>query len=135
LVRGQIASKNLDISEKMELGGAYGVRAYPEGEAYGDDGYIATAEARWLLPRWSAPIPGRVQLIAFVDTGTVFLAESPWVTGKNRETRSGAGVGLTWIDNNSFVLRATYARELGNTPATSAPNTSGRFWIQLVKYF
>ena len=32
-VRGQLASKNLDSSEKMELGGPYAVRAYPEGEA------------------------------------------------------------------------------------------------------
>ena len=37
-IRGQVASKNLDISEKMELGGAYAVRAYPEGEAYADQG-------------------------------------------------------------------------------------------------
>ena len=33
----------------MELGGAYGVRAYPEGEAFGDTGYIATTEARLML--------------------------------------------------------------------------------------
>jgi hemolysin activation/secretion protein len=49
-VRGQLASQNLDSSEKMGLGGAYGVRAYPEGEAYGDQGYIATLEARRQRP-------------------------------------------------------------------------------------
>ena len=134
-VRGQIASKNLDISEKMELGGAYGVRAYPEGEAYGDDGYIATAELRWLLPRWSAPVPGRAQLFGFVDTGSVIVNESPWVAGHNRLTRSGAGVGALWEDPGDFLIRATYAWELGDTPATSAPNAAGRFWIQVVKYF
>ncbi|MEI9963475.1 MAG: ShlB/FhaC/HecB family hemolysin secretion/activation protein [Caulobacteraceae bacterium] len=69
LVRGQVATKNLDISEKMELGGAYAVRAYPEGEIYGDDGYVATVEGRVLLPPMPAPIPGRAQLIAFVDWG------------------------------------------------------------------
>jgi hemolysin activation/secretion protein len=38
---GQMASQNLDVSEKMALGGMYGVRAYPEGEAAADE---ATAD-------------------------------------------------------------------------------------------
>src|SRR5690606_39641993 len=37
-VQAQWASKNLDSSEKMGLGGAYGVRGYPQGEASGDEG-------------------------------------------------------------------------------------------------
>src|SRR5690606_18695184 len=37
---GQLASKNLDNSEKMGLGGMNAVRAYPEGDAYGDQGYV-----------------------------------------------------------------------------------------------
>ena len=45
-LRGQIASKNLDSSEKIGLGGVNGVRAYPEGEAYSDQGYVATLELR-----------------------------------------------------------------------------------------
>ena len=59
-LRGQVASKNLDSSEQMALGGAYAVRAYPEGEAYGDQGYVANLEARLLLPDFSDAIPGRV---------------------------------------------------------------------------
>ena len=134
-VRGQIASKNLDVSEKMELGGAYGVRAYPEGEAYGDEGYMATLEARLLLPRWWEGLPGDMQAIAFVDTGSVTLNTSPWTTGTNSATRSGAGVGLIWTDTNNFTASATYAWELGNTRATSAPDHLGGFWVQIVKYF
>src|SRR5690606_1435347 len=45
-VSGQWAPQNLDISEKMSLGGMYGVRAYPQGEAFADKGYLATIEAR-----------------------------------------------------------------------------------------
>ncbi|HEY0282598.1 MAG TPA: ShlB/FhaC/HecB family hemolysin secretion/activation protein, partial [Rhizomicrobium sp.] len=134
-VRGQIASKNLDVSEKMELGGAYGVRAYPEGESYGDEGYMATLEARLLLPRWIEELPGELQAIAFVDTGTVTLNKSPWYTGSNSETRSGAGVGLIWAATNNFIASATYAWQLGNQPATSAPDSFGGFWVQIVKYF
>jgi len=135
LVRGQIASKNLDISEKMELGGAYGVRAYPEGEVYGDEGYIATLEARLLLPRWFEELPGDLQLIGFVDTGWVRFNKSPWFTGSNSTTRSGAGVGLNWFATNNFEVSASYAWEIGGRPATSAPDRFGGFWVSVVKHF
>ena len=49
-VRGQVASKNLDIDEKFELGGAYAVRAYPEGEVYADEGLLGTLEGRVGFP-------------------------------------------------------------------------------------
>lgn len=134
-IRGQFASKNLDISEKMELGGAYAVRAYPEGEAYADEGYVATVEARMLLPRMAAIPTGQTHLIGFIDTGSVTLNKNPWVAGTNSRTLSAAGVGLTWADYNNFVVKAYYAVKLGNGVATSAPDKSGRFWIQGVKYF
>ena len=135
-VSGQVASKNLDVSEKMELGGMYAVRAYPEGEAYADQGYVLTLEARADLPRFTPTQSGQLQLIGFADTGTVTLNKNPWTDGPNRRTLSGAGVGLNWTDSgNSFVVRAYYARKLGNEVATSAPDSSGRFWIQAVKHF
>ncbi len=75
-VRGQLAANNLDSAEKMQLGGAHGVRAYPEGEGYGDEGYVATAEARLQLPRL-IPVPGDFQLSGFIDAGAVRLAHNP----------------------------------------------------------
>ena len=135
-VFGQAASKNLDVSEKMELGGMYAVRAYPEGEGYADQGYVATLEARMDLPRFAATQSGQMQLIGFVDTGSVTLNKTPWTAGPNHRTLSGAGIGLNWTDNvNNFVVKAYYAHKLGNEVATSAPDSSGRFWIQAVKYF
>jgi hemolysin activation/secretion protein len=76
-----------------------------------------------------------LQLIAFVDTGTVTANKNPWAAGPNRRTLSGAGVGLNWSATNNFIVKAYYARKLGNEAATSAPDASGRFWIQGVKYF
>ena len=135
-INGQLASKNLDISEKMELGGMYAVRAYPEGEAYADQGYVLTLEARMQLPKFSERQPGQVQLIGFVDTGSVTVNKNPWPgAGPNRRTLSGAGVGLNWSDINNFMVRVYYAFKLGSEAATSAPDRSGRFWIQAVKYF
>ncbi|MDB5946554.1 MAG: Polypeptide-transport-associated domain protein ShlB-type [Ramlibacter sp.] len=134
-ISGQLASKNLDVSEKMELGGMNGVRAYPEGEAYADEGYLVTLEGRMALPNFSDRLPGRMQLVAFVDAGSVRINHSPWATGDNRRTLSGAGVGINWSDPGNFTVRAYYARKLGNEQATSSPDKSGRFWIQLVKFF
>lgn len=134
-LNGQLASKNLDVSEKMELGGMYGVRAYPEGEAYADQGYVLNLEARWQLPKLSTTLPGQLQLIGFIDTGSVTINKNPWAAGPNRRTLSGAGVGINWSETNNFMVRAYYAVKVGNEAATSAPDKSGRFWIQAVKYF
>ena len=132
---GQLASKNLDISEKMELGGMNGVRAYPEGEAYGDEGYVLNLEARLQLPKPTPRMAGQWQLIGFVDTGSVSANKTPWADGQNRRNLSAIGLGINWSDPNNFMLRAYYAQKLGSGTATSAPDASGRFWIQVVKYF
>ncbi|RYF91239.1 MAG: ShlB/FhaC/HecB family hemolysin secretion/activation protein [Caulobacteraceae bacterium] len=134
-VRGQFATDNLDSSEKMELGGAYGVRAYPEGEAYGDQGYIATLEARLRLDAWTGKLPGRFQLIGFVDAGQVDFAHDPWFAGSNRADRAGYGAGLLWAGPHDLFVSASYARKLGDEPATSGPDRDGRVWFQIVKQF
>jgi hemolysin activation/secretion protein len=134
-INGQFASKNLDISEKMGLGGPYAVRAYPVGEAYADEGYVATLEARLLLPKFSQGMPGQMHLIGFADTGTITKNKHPWAAGENHRTLSGAGIGLTWADYNNFVVNAYWAHKLGSEVATSAPDKNGRFWIQAVKFF
>ncbi|HEY8102594.1 MAG TPA: ShlB/FhaC/HecB family hemolysin secretion/activation protein [Burkholderiaceae bacterium] len=134
-IQGQLATKNLDTSEKMELGGATAVRAYPAGEANADQGYVLNLEARTLLPRLSESQPGLLQLVGFIDTGTAMLNKNVWSSGQNRRALSGAGIGLNWVDNNSFAVKAFYARKLGNAVATSAPDAMTRFWLQGIKYF
>jgi hemolysin activation/secretion protein len=134
-INGQLASKNLDVSEKMELGGMYGVRAYPEGEAYADQGYVINLEARVDLQRLANVVPRQLQLIGFVDHGSVTTNKNPWTAGSNHRTLSGAGVGLVWGGNSNVVVRTYYAHRLGNEKALSAPDSAGRFWVQAVKYF
>jgi hemolysin activation/secretion protein len=129
---GQVASKNLDVSEKMELGGMYGVRAYPEGEAYADEGYLLTLEVRKQLP---LDVAGQLHVAAFVDAGVVTLNQSPWTSANNTRHLSGAGVGLYWTRASDFSVRMFYAHKLGDGVALSAPDKSGRFWVQAVKYF
>lgn len=131
---GQVASKNLDISEKMGLGGVGGVRAYPGGEGYADQGYVLNLEARRNLPAMAA-LPGQAQLVLFIDTGTVSLNKEVWAPGENRKTLSGAGLGLTWAGANGVALKLYYAHKLGDARAVSVPDAMGRVWLQAVKYF
>jgi hemolysin activation/secretion protein len=133
---GQLASKNLDISEKFGLGGMWGVRAYPTGEAYGDQGALLNLELRQRLAMpWAQKLPGAIDLIAFVDAGTVQASKNPWTTGGNNRTLTGAGVGVNWTGYDNLIVKAYYARKLGNEAAISAPDESGRFWIQAIKFF
>ena len=134
-INGQFAFKNQDVSEKMELGGMYAVRAYPEGEGYADEGYVLNLEARLELPKLSERQPGQMHLIGFFDTGTVTINRNPWTAEPNHRTLSGAGIGITWQEYNNFLLKAYYAQKIGSEAATSGPDSPGQFWIQLVKYY
>jgi hemolysin activation/secretion protein len=134
-INGQVASKNLDSSEKMALGGMFAVRAYPEGEAYGDEGYVLNVEARWLLPRPWRPAAGQLQLVGFVDTGRATLNKNPWSTEPNQRRLSGTGLGLHWSTPDKSQVRLVYAHTLGDEPARAAPEASERLWFQGVAYF
>jgi hemolysin activation/secretion protein len=132
---GQRASRNLDPSEKFVLGGMDGVRAYPQGEAFGDEGYLANVEASLRLDGISGRVPGDVHVLGFVDAGHVRINRDPWDGSPNGRTLTGAGVGLGWSDPGRFAVRTYYAVPLGSEEAMSAPHKSGRFWIHAVRYF
>lgn len=134
-IGGQIASRNLDPYEKMVLGGIDGVRAYPQGEGFGDEGILANVEARVLLTGLSERVPGQVHLVGFIDAGRIAANRDPWFAGSNDRTLSGAGIGATWEAPGDFAVRTYYARKLGGEDAVSAADRSGRFWIQAIKYF
>jgi len=131
----QLASQNLDVSEKMGLGGASAVRAYPEGEAYVDEGVLLKLEARWLVPKFSAYLPGQLQAVGFLDSGTGRPNRDAWDATPNSRTLSAGGIGLNWFGASRFVVQANYAHKIGAAAATSAPDSSGRFWINAVTYF
>lgn len=134
-LNGQKASKNLDASEKIRLGGMAAVRAYPESEGYGDEGYVLNLEARWTLPSAAVPAKGQFQLVGFVDTGHIQVNKNAWNTDVNQRTLSGAGVGLNWTSSSKYTLRMAYAHKLGTEVAKAAPDAKGRLWLQGVKDF
>ena len=132
----QWADGNLDPSEKMYLGGPYGVRAYPVGEASGDEGWIGMAELRWNLPAKEGA-KDTWQLITFVDAGSVSQNKYPLAisTESNRRSLSGMGVGINWSRENNWAARLHYSWKLGSEEAQSDDDKSGRFWFQLYKFF
>jgi len=126
-IQGQWADGNLDSSEKISLGGAYGVRAYPEGEAQGDQGYVANVELRYALTEI-------VQLFTFVDHGEVRLNKDTWVDGENHRGLSATGVGST-LSAGNWHLMAVAAWKLGNADAQSDVDRTPRVWAQVSRSF
>lgn len=129
---GQLARKNLDSSEKFSLGGADGVRAYPQGEAPADEGYLLTTELRYALPATSF---GAMQLAGYIDHGGVRINKNPFAAGDNTRRLSAAGIGFNMSAPGNFMVRASVAWKLGSEDATSDTDRSPRAWLQAVKYF
>jgi hemolysin activation/secretion protein len=113
---GQMASKNLDSSERFFLGGPAGVRAYPFGEGGGSEGQLVNLELRQALG-------GGLTVSGFYDWGRVKINRNNNFTGAatlNEYSLSGAGLSLTWASATGTTLQATWARRLGNNPAANS---------------
>lgn len=122
-INGQWANRNLDSSEKMSLGGAYGVRAYPQGEASGDSGLLGALELHCTLGNaW--------QLSGFVDAGRVRFQQRPWSEDSNQRNLGGAGFGLKH-HGTRWALESTLAWRVGaGGPATSAQQRSPNLLVK-----
>ena len=109
---GQQAGKNLDSSEKFSLGGPTGVRAYPSGEASGDEGFKGTVELRHSYSaNW--------QVTAFYDFGTVRINKNPFgAAASNGKNLAGAGFGLNATFDKIQIKAALAWRVDGGLPAS-----------------
>jgi len=146
--RGQLASKNLMSAEKFALGGPDGVRAYPTGEALGDEGWIFTAEYRYTIPGFKL-WDGDVSVLGFWDQGHVQQFENfpanggPSCTGanlprcsQNYRNISGYGLGASAGRDNDYVLRLSAAwRNEDDTPQSDPTKRIPRVWVQGIKWF
>ncbi len=128
----QVASKNLDSSEKFALGGAQGVRAYPVGEAAGDQGVLVSAELRYAF----SPLLGATPtLLVFVDQGHTQTNKNAFSAGVNQRTRGAAGLGATFVKTGDYSLLAYWAVKTSNEAATADTDWPNRVWVQAIKYF
>ena len=134
----QFASKNLDTSEKMSLGGPSGVRAYPTGEASGDEGYRYSLDLRYNLGNF--PYFGDITPLIFYDYGRIKQYKNKEVSTStvtnNEYSLSGYGFGLEAVNSNNFSLKFIAAHTNGGNPGASTQGNDSdgrsndtRYWI------
>jgi len=132
----QMGNRNLDSSEKMYLGGASGIRAYPSNEGSGSSGQMLNVEIRKkVLQSWS--------VAGFYDVGHVSVYQDNQtnggiaLTGLNDFTLKGAGLSLAWQNFKGLDLKLTVARRILSNPianASTGADTDGtlrmnRVWL------
>ncbi len=128
-IGGQWASKNLDASEKLALGGARAVRAYPSSEALVDQGWVQSLEWRWAATDTLTPF-------LFYDAARGRQIKSAGSTPGNSISLRGYGIGLNWGKPGDFAINATLAWRAGTRRAlTDGGGHHPRFFIQAQKVF
>ena len=131
-VSGQLASKNMDSSEQLYLGGPMNVRAYASGQGAASQGNLTTAELRQSLPY-------QTQLTAFYDMANVqtWKYNNAVVNGVNNNyILQGFGASLGWIGPYGLNIKAVWAQRTGQLSQSVAQYLSqnggtsvNRFWI------
>src|SRR3569833_2005513 len=134
----QHSSMNLDSTQKLFLGGASGVRAYPADEAGGSEGVLLNIEARERLP-------AGFNVVGFFDWGAVRVNKDNDFAGAaspNTIELKGTGLSVGWAASFGLSLKAPLARRIGNNPTpTSTGNdqdgshTENRIWLQATMPF
>lgn len=121
-INWQGADRNLDNSEKMVLGGPYGIRSHGPTQGVGDTGYLGTLELRHGIA--GKYVPGNLVGAIFYDFGGIRRnhAPVPGALDPNTDRLDGAGVGAYW-EPKGWYVRASVA---GRLP---------RLYLQATKYF
>jgi hemolysin activation/secretion protein len=128
----QATNRNLDSSEKMYLGGATGVRAYPASEAGGSQGSTFTLELRQRVAQ-------NLTLTGFYDYGRIRLNHDNHLASPaspNSYDLQGYGFSLAWQPTQNVDIKATLAHRMGTNPAAQANGTDAdgtqkltRLWV------
>ena len=120
-----LGNKNLDGSEDFSLGGAYGVRAFPDGEHSAENGYILGAEFFYMLPSYEG-IAHKVSL--FADTGYAKMENA--LAGSEGRHLSDVGIGYQAF-YKEFFAKAQIARVIGGESVTSESEYKTKALLQI----
>ena len=121
--QAQLASKNLDGSEKFFMGGSQGVRAYPTNEGGGSQGQSLNLEWQHLLNAGNQ----RLTLSGFYDIATIDVNKfNDFTGGASLNTYALQGGGL-WLGGplahgwgKPLQWRLTWSRRMGVNPMASS---------------
>jgi len=121
-VSAQKSDSNLDSSEDFGVGGVYGVRAYPSGEGYGDQGILTQMELRYRIKQISPYL--------FYDLGHV--RTNKFSDGSDNHRRiEGTGIGMR-ADYRNFTTDIAVAwRTKGGEPLSDSKDRDPRVWATL----
>ena len=120
----QLADKPLDGSEQFYLGGMSGVRAYGNGDGYGDAGWLGSFEIRRAIG-----IEG-LEAAVFLDGGYAKIRNG------YGEHLYGWGVGLRYAMRDDWYAQLDYARKIDGRADWAEPDDhNGRLWFQVYKMF
>ncbi len=115
-VSGQWADRELDSSESFILGGAYGVRAYPQGEGSGSKGWLGQVELRYAIKNF---VP-----YLFYDSGRISKDAK-----NNRRHIAGAGIGLHFSYEKWSLDLASAWKTAGGDEKSDDKQRNPRVWF------
>jgi hemolysin activation/secretion protein len=139
-IAGQLASGNLDPSQRFYLGGATSLAGYPVAEASGDQG----AEIHLELRRdFAAPWGGNLQAGLFYGQGWLKQFKDPWLPVDNSLSLQTVGLQLTQTIDRKWLIRGLVGWQVGSESPIeklTGNNADGRDegyrgWFQVIRYF
>jgi hemolysin activation/secretion protein len=137
----QVASHTLPSSEQLQLGGAYTIRGYPEGDYLCDMGgdvnfdwvmpmYLIPKD--WKLPKSDMPLRNQVEWVIFSDVGGGDIRKV--ASGENKHKfLAGVGGGLRLRLVKGSFLGLQWAKALGEKPVGGLGPSTFYFTFQLEK--
>ncbi|MFY4805440.1 ShlB/FhaC/HecB family hemolysin secretion/activation protein [Aliarcobacter butzleri] len=113
-----LGDKNLDGSEDLSLGGAYGVRLYPDSEQSGENGYILNLELLSKLPNISN-YSHKVGL--FYDIGDVYAEKNQDATFERKRLKD---IGIGYYANYKDFFAKVQMAWSANSDEIQSENSS-----------
>lgn len=117
---GQVASRNLDPSEKIGVGGPNAVRAYRADEGSVDDGVVLNLGLHKRIP---VATGHQVQVGVFSDFAIGRVNHNPWqdwassyvgiLNVTNRRVLAGYGLGIDWLTPIGATVSASVSKAYG----------------------
>jgi hemolysin activation/secretion protein len=129
----QLASRSLPSSEQLQIGGAYSVRGYPEGNYLADSGFVLNTEwyfpmylipKEWVIKGQKIPLRHQIEPFLFADVGGGKLKRV--VLGEKTDTQflSSLGGGVQFSFSRLFSLKLQWAKAVGGHRPVSGSGPS-----------
>ena len=125
-------NRNLDSSQDLSVGGAYGLRAYGDNELSGDKGFLFSVELLCSLPTFKGVFH---QVGMFYDTAKVWSNMNTW-DGLEDNTRRLNDVGISYtVLYKSLNFKASFAHGFGSEAVSVSQESRNKLLAQLFWVF